>query len=87
MVTERRTAPFWKERERAATDNSATKAQLLDTVLEHMPAGPFSSFDFLNTAIGLNAVSNASEIEGHLQRLVQAGMIYRDGSVFERISR
>ena len=84
MLTAARAAPFWKARERAATDNGASKAQLLDTVLDHLPPGPFSPFDFLNAAIGLNAVSNAGEIDEYLKHLVRAGRICRDGSTFRR---
>jgi hypothetical protein len=83
MPTASRTASFWKARERQRTQDSATKDQMLRSVLEHMPAG-FTGFDFLNAAVGLNAIDNAGDVDRFLQHLMQTGMITRNGNVYVR---
>jgi hypothetical protein len=83
LVTTSRAAPFWKARERPSTDKSSSKEELLHSVLDHLP-DMFSPFEFLNVAIGLNAIDNAGEVDRYLQHLVHASVIYRDGPNFRR---
>ena len=47
----------------------------LAEILFHLPPGPFSLDNFLAHAIGLNAVSNVSEISPMLERLAELGLI------------
>ena len=51
----------------------------LRDVVGHLPPGPFSLGDFVNHAIGLNALDNHRDVEPFLQRLVSEGLIYRLG--------
>jgi hypothetical protein len=84
MLTASRAAPFWKARERPRSDGAATKDQLLATVVDHLPPGPFTAFDFLNGAIGLNAIDNAGDADRYLQHLVQTRVLHREGSMYVR---
>ena len=47
----------------------------LAEILYHLPAGPFSLDLFLTHAIGLNAVSNVSDVGPMIERLAELGLI------------
>jgi hypothetical protein len=53
----------------------------LAAVVRHLPAGPFTSVQYLDHAIGLNAVTNASDIAPAIDRLTALGIVrpHEDG--------
>jgi hypothetical protein len=78
-----RTSAFWRARERSTTDDHADREQMLHRVLEQMPP-QFSAFEFLDVAIGLNAINNAGEVDRYLQHLGREGELRRSGSLYFR---
>ena len=48
--------------------------QLAD-VVGHLPAGPFTSEQYLDHAIGLNAVAYAGDVEAVIDRLIELGIV------------
>jgi hypothetical protein len=48
--------------------------QLAD-VVRRLPAGPFTSKQYLDHAIGLNAVAYAGDVEAVIDRLIELGIV------------
>ena len=53
-------------------------------VVHYLPAHPFTSTDFFNIALGLNAVGNANDVAPMLDWLTAAGAIEALGNTWIR---